>query len=155
MQPCTAYACQSQSQQAIQLQSQPNTDDTGDHIYDEVNMDDATRSGGHSHQIHGYSNRSFINDLHVEYDDSGEYALADGGVNGDRYSLDSEKDTNVDSTLIELEDSMDESYVEPNTASQLNAPYRVTVYSKNGGSLAEETHDGETVTEGYLTVIQS
>ena len=96
MQSCAAYTCQDQSQHASQLQSQPNMDDTGGHIYDELNVDDATRSGGHSHQRHGYSNRSFINDSHVEYYDSDEYALANGSL--------SEYGTNAGSMSFEIED---------------------------------------------------
>ena len=77
-------------------------DDTGGHIYDELNVDDATRSGGHSHQRYGYSNRSFINDSHVEYYDSDEYALANGSLN--RHSLDCEYGTYVGSISFEIED---------------------------------------------------
>ena len=48
MQSCGAYICQDQSQHARQIQSQTNTDDTGDHIYDELKMDDATRNSDNS-----------------------------------------------------------------------------------------------------------
>ena len=49
--------------------------------YNDVIMDDANRSGGHSHQRHRYTIRSFSNDLQVEYCGSGEYALANGSLN--------------------------------------------------------------------------
>ena len=152
LQPCAAYVFdQAQSQHISPLQDQPNTNDTGGHIYDEVN-DNVAWSGRHLHRRIVSSNTAILNDMHDESDDSGEYALADGGLDGDTQSLVREHDTDVGS---ELEDSVEESYVEPINASQLNAPYRVTVYSKNEGSFPLKVHNGGAVTEGYLTVIQS
>ena len=155
LQPCAAYVFgQTESQHTSPLQDQPDTDEHGGHIYDEV-KDSAARSGGYFHRRCESSSRAVWNNVYHELDDSGEYALADGDLNGDRYSLVSEHDTDVGSMSLELEDFLEESYVEPNNASQLNAPCRMTVYSKDEGSFPSKVDNGGAVTEGYLSVVQS